>query len=720
MMNRWSLAVALSAAVLAVGWFLTTSKAQELSREALTARHRAAVRSVEGAADRYARTYLRSVAEDFLDLCEFYARDVESGNISREEATAAITRAMQSRSIGTSGGVCALNENRAVVIEPRADSVMANALDMPTFRLIPAGAQPGYGESEWWVSGEVVRRDVSWFVVPFDPWRWKIVVSAYKIDLARDMWVEALARELAQSTPEGGVAIISPGGLVYPESIRDSFASQHDWQGRPLASLTADEDEDQAEIDWVIEGSTVAMQALFDTLPASGWVVVSWASAETPAALLAAMRRTAMRLLMALAALGFVGGLIGAWRAHRREQFAAVDTERRIQQAVARDSADLRAHNDELIRSLAETREREAHLKKHNQELSVLYTQLEQSSNEIKVLNRMSDMLQACRNINEATGVVVQLTRELFPRDAGALYHYNDEQNLMEMATCWGGPLVRDSDFTLDDCWGLRRSKIYEVAPNDQSMLCQHVPERPENGYLCLPMMAQGELLGMIHLQWAPISEKLTDKAAEAQIEARRRLATNITEQFGLALANLKLREILRTQSIRDQLTGLYNRRHMEDALAREIHRAKRHQNPMGVIMLDVDHFKKFNDNFGHEEGDTLLRELGSLMQKNVRQEDIACRYGGEEFLVILPEAPLEVVAERAENLRHQVEQNLNLKQQSVTISVGVAIYPEHGLTGEGLVAAADQGLYQAKRQGRNRVVIWKGMGETPPDLPGT
>ena len=133
----------------------------------------------------------------------------------------------------------------------------------------------------------------------------------------------------------------------------------------------------------------------------------------------------------------------------------------------------------------------------------------------------------------------------------------------------------------------------------------------------------------------------------------------------------------------------------------------------MGIIMLDVDHFKQFNDTYGHEDGDVLLRELGALLRTNTRQEDIACRYGGEEFLVIMPEAPLDIVHERAEILRDKVRRQLTLKQDPITISVGVAVYPDHGLTTEAVLGAADQALYRAKNEGRDRVVVWQPDGPT-------
>jgi diguanylate cyclase (GGDEF)-like protein len=214
-------------------------------------------------------------------------------------------------------------------------------------------------------------------------------------------------------------------------------------------------------------------------------------------------------------------------------------------------------------------------------------------------------------------------------------------------------------------------------------------------------MMAQGELLGLLHMA---ISEK------GRSVETRQRFVMTVAEHIALALANLKLRETLRSQSIRDPLTGLFNRRYMEESLEREMRRASRGRHPVGIIMLDLDHFKKFNDSYGHDAGDALMRIVGNTLQRSIRAEDIACRYGGEEFTLILPEASLVDAAQRAESIRESIR-NLNIQHRrqqlgGVTISAGVAIFPDHGPTGDAVLRAADAALYQAKSRGRDRVAI--------------
>ena len=188
-----------------------------------------------------------------------------------------------------------------------------------------------------------------------------------------------------------------------------------------------------------------------------------------------------------------------------------------------------------------------------------------------------------------------------------------------------------------------------------------------------------------------------------------------VAEDMALALANLRLRETLRSQAIRDPLTGLFNRRYLEETMERELNRVKRQGISLGVIMMDLDHFKEYNDTFGHSAGDELLSALGILLKSQIRGEDIACRYGGEEFLLILPGASLEVALERAESLRQAVKEMHQHHQglKPTTLSLGVAVYPDHGDTGLQLIQAADAALYRAKQAGRDRVMAAEYAEET-------
>lgn len=193
-------------------------------------------------------------------------------------------------------------------------------------------------------------------------------------------------------------------------------------------------------------------------------------------------------------------------------------------------------------------------------------------------------------------------------------------------------------------------------------------------------------------------------------MDALTRQARAVGERISMALANLRLREVLRSQSIRDPLTGLFNRRFMEESFERELRRAARCGENATLLMVDIDHFKQFNDTFGHQAGDALLRGLGDFLSQRIRGQDVACRYGGEEFALILAGASGDVASKRAERLREELKE-LTVRHAGqtlgrVTLSIGIAVFPDHGSTVDELLRLADQALYRAKTEGRDRVIV--------------
>lgn len=356
-----------------------------------------------------------------------------------------------------------------------------------------------------------------------------------------------------------------------------------------------------------------------------------------------------------------------------------------------------------IARDISERKKTEEALQAANQKLAAWVSELEERTREMTLLSEMGDMLRACLSTEEAYNVIVRVAQQIFPVQMGTLYVITASRNLVEAVAVWGDASLAERVFAPDECWALRRGRVHWVEDTRIGLLCKHLHQPLPGGYLCVPMMAQSEALGVLHLT-QPENSRMT--------EARQRLAVTMAEHIAMALSNLKLHETLRTQSIRDPLTGLFNRRFMEESLELEVRRAGRNQRPLGVIMLDLDHFKHFNDTFGHEAGDTLLRELGTMLQTNIRGEDIACRYGGEEFTLILPEGSAEITLQRANSLREAIKrmdvQHRNQPLGRITISMGVAIFPEHGRTGQALLQASDAALYRSKDEGRDRVTVAK------------
>jgi diguanylate cyclase (GGDEF)-like protein/PAS domain S-box-containing protein len=341
------------------------------------------------------------------------------------------------------------------------------------------------------------------------------------------------------------------------------------------------------------------------------------------------------------------------------------------------------------------------------QQLTRWVKELEQRNDEVMLLNEMGELLQTCLTIEEAYGVIAQFVPRLFPTEAGALYVRADDQNFVAVVAEWGPPGPRA--FIVNECWALRRGRTHLVERLGSMPRCRHVDVGAPTSYICTPILAAGEALGVLHVRPIPPAESAREERPDGLMDSRQSLAVTVAEHVALALSNLKLRETLRQQAIRDPLTDLFNRRYMEESLEREVRRALRRESPLGVMMLDLDHFKRINDTFGHAAGDALLRALGALLLAHTRGEDIACRYGGEEFTLILPDSALEDTWKRAEQLREAVKQ-LRIHHGgellgAVTVSVGVASFPEHGAVPEALLRAADTALYQAKAEGRDRTV---------------
>jgi diguanylate cyclase (GGDEF)-like protein/PAS domain S-box-containing protein len=368
--------------------------------------------------------------------------------------------------------------------------------------------------------------------------------------------------------------------------------------------------------------------------------------------------------------------------------------------------AALRAAHDELQKRVES---RTAELKDANERLVDWVEELQQRAQDMRLLNETGDHLQACHSVQEAYAVLAQYGRSLFPDEPGALFMLNEGHQLLECVASWGSPPPAEEVFTPDDCWALRRGRPHLIEGPDAHLVCRHVGLPAPAAYMCVPLMAQSTALGLLHLV-EHRSQRPDHELGPHHVLARRQLAFTVADQVALALTNLRLQERLRDQAIRDPLTGLFNRRYMEESLERELRRAQRRSMPLGVIMIDIDHFKRFNDTFGHAAGDTLLREIGGLLQKHTRGEDIACRYGGEEFTLILLEASAGDTEQRAALLREeagrlQVEYG-HQPLGNITISVGVAVFPDHGSTVESLLKASDAALYRAKDGGRDRVMV--------------
>ena len=334
---------------------------------------------------------------------------------------------------------------------------------------------------------------------------------------------------------------------------------------------------------------------------------------------------------------------------------------------------------------------------------------------DITQISELGSLLQACTSRNEVFRLIPERLRRLFPGASGCIALLSASKNRVESVAKWGICPV-DQIFGPEECWALRRGCIHAHPGGHSDPRCSHL--LGEGPSVCIPLIANGDAIGTLSIQDDDPPHPIPDPEVDSEAFARRRhLAAAVAEHIALAVANLGLRECLRLQAVRDPLTGLYNRRYMQEFLERELHSARRKHRPLSVMMLDLDHFKRYNDNFGHSAGDQALAAIGEMLLRSVRAEDIACRYGGEEFTLILPECPLRQAAVRGEEIRKRLKEYRSPsvhRASDLTFSIGVAAFDETTDRVDLLLKFADDALDQAKRNGRDRVVLARPAAALP------
>lgn len=341
----------------------------------------------------------------------------------------------------------------------------------------------------------------------------------------------------------------------------------------------------------------------------------------------------------------------------------------------------------------------EMELQHVNSELKMTIEHLEELNKTVTILNEMGEMFQRCFSDEEVFGVIKDYTQKLFPGISASLYLHNESTHHFDQVLTFGG-ISTSPSLAVEDCWALRMRNPYVSNPKRSRLVCRHFQgEENDQAYLCIPMIFQDQMLGIYSLA-----------LGEEEQEGIRSQVISIAERAAATLANLRLVEKLRRQSFLDPLTGLHNRRYMASVLNDVFASVRKNEDRLAVVMIDLDNFKQLNDQYGHQAGDEVLETVGRFINSRIRSTDTACRYGGDEFTLILPGMGLEA----AENRTRTLFEEMRLLEFSrdgkviyqVEASIGIACFPDHGSSYDEIVQAADQALYLAKEKGKNQIVV--------------
>ncbi|WP_434668582.1 diguanylate cyclase [Klebsiella sp. B345] len=314
-----------------------------------------------------------------------------------------------------------------------------------------------------------------------------------------------------------------------------------------------------------------------------------------------------------------------------------------------------------------------------------------------ELLARMTQRLQGCESFDDVVKVAELFAPNVAPGIPGRLYILETDPWQLRCAAQWLSPPDEPEMFYPDNCWAVRRGQSHPPVNGEPDVACDHLHASSVGQSLCVPLIAQGEAIGL-----------LTFSKVTAESAPSRAYLEVMAEALGLALANQRLRSALLEKALFDSLTGLRNRHHLDDALHTQISLAVNNHTPLSCLMIDIDHFKAINDQYGHEAGDLVIKNVAAIIQREVRDIGMAFRYGGEEFLVLLGGSNEESARACAQEIYNQVR-SLTLRYGptdlgQVDVSIGIASFPQHTQS-DSLLRAADAALYRAKEQGRSRIV---------------
>ncbi|MBN1376059.1 MAG: diguanylate cyclase, partial [Dehalococcoidia bacterium] len=423
---------------------------------------------------------------------------------------------------------------------------------------------------------------------------------------------------------------------------------------------------------------------------------------ESPVINVYAITDQRKELTEAIASRGFVKDMPVLFRRKNGELIDALLTA-----AALRDKSGQVVGFQGTVKDITEMKQTQQALVEANERLQEGLSSAEQRNREITLLGEMAQSIQTSRDMQAAYLGTAEYMGKLFVGDSGYIAEINADDQCVEVKASFGKPQGK-TIFPMSECIALQTAKVHESDGSNTASICPHMV--PFHGcFISIPLQTSGGSSWLLHLQHGN-ENLIPPETCQQWIKSHRLLMLSAGQELAVALSNVRLRETLHEQAIRDSLTGLFNRRYMEEILDQQLNSARKTGSAIGFIMADLDNFKKFNDTYGHEAGDLLLQTVANRIRNAIRVEDVACRYGGEEFLIILPNAGIKDTYTRAMQMREDIR-NISIRYGeqrlgTVTISMGVSAFPDNGNEAYMLIRCADIAMYEAKQAGRDCVKV--------------
>lgn len=662
------------------------------------------VKMVKSASYLSIKNTLRAVAEKKQNMVREYYKQYKRGRISERVAKKRAARELLREKVGKSGYVYCLNSAGSIKVHPDKDLIDQNFIDHAFIREQMA-KKKGFIEYKWANQDDVESRAKALYMVYFKEWDWIISATSYREEFTKFINIDDFYPYIRTISvgKTGFIFIMNSKGtlIVHPYLQGRNIYDAKDKSGRRFIKEICSKKNGSISYPWKKpwEKKFREKTGIYRYIPELDWIVVSSGYIDE---LYRPLRIITITIITTGTALLVIVLLISLGLGHEiskplnnlikgLEAGAEGDYSTRIEDSGKDEFKKVRNYFNIFMDAL-----------------SSKVSELENRNKENSLLRQMSEKIQSCNSKDEIYDVTSSFMKKFFPEEQGGFYLLDSDSDLFKPVVSWNSDRGKIKNIEAVSCKALMQKKSCKSKNGDHDPVCKDCDSQKEGTTLCMPMVAQDKITGLFVQNYS--AKNSVNGNGESYDQRIHDLVLIIVEHLSLALTNIELREKLQMQAIVDPLTGLYNRRYLDNRLKEESGRRTRHHFPVGVLMLDVDHFKIFNDTYGHECGDVVLKELGNLLKKNVRVEDILCRYGGEEFIVILIRSSYESTCKKAEELCSLIRNDLKIVHQgedlSVTVSIGVASCPEHDTDIAKAILLADSMLYEAKEAGRDRVAV--------------